>query len=394
MTGDDPAPTTLGVMDVLRQAVRATTSRPLRAVLTASGTVVGVATLVATLSLTETARNQIADVFAALQLNELGVTVADTETTNQVIDASTLHEMRGRPDVEAAGILHGYEGGRPVSPSRHRPPVSMAVNTVDPTLLDVVAPRFRWGDATGFGNGARIALLSMAAAERLGMDQLDVPRSILLNGHFFLVAGVVTDVQVHSELLLGIIVDPRSAQDAGLGVAETMAVFTGPGAAAQVADALPTIVRPYQPGSVVVQQAPDPERLRQQIDSSVSQLLLLLGLVALGISGLGIANTTLTAVLERAEEIGLKRAVGARRHHIAAETVVESALLGTGGAIVGVWLGAIITAVAALVLGWRPVLLITTTWLGPLVGLAVGVIAGLYPALKAAGLEPADVLRR
>lgn len=154
------------------------------------------------------------------------------------------------------------------------------------------------------------------------------------------------------------------------------------------------MLSPYAPDSVLVRQAPAPERLRQEVDSSVSRLLLLLAVVALGISGLGIATTTLTAVMERADEIGLRRALGARRRHIAAQTVTESGLLGLGGSVVGVWLGALVTVVAALGLRWEPVLDLRPVWLGPLVGLVVGVLAGLYPALRAASLQPAEVLRR
>ncbi|HET8681879.1 MAG TPA: ABC transporter permease, partial [Micromonosporaceae bacterium] len=117
-----------------------------------------------------------------------------------------------------------------------------------------------------------------------------------------------------------------------------------------------------------------------------------LGAVALLVGGVGVANTMVISVRERRGEIGLRRSLGATRGHIRRQFLVESLVLAAIGGLGGVVLGALATAGYATTQGW-PVVVPAVAWLGGLgVTVPVGVVAGLYPALRASRLAPVVAL--
>jgi putative ABC transport system permease protein len=125
----------------------------------------------------------------------------------------------------------------------------------------------------------------------------------------------------------------------------------------------------------------------------VNSLFLVLGIVTLVVGAIGIANVTLVTVLERVGEIGLRRAMGAARRHIAYQFLVESATMGLLGGIVGASVGVTVTVAVSVVREWTPVLDARVPLAAPLLGTVIGLLAGVYPSLRAAAMEPVDALR-
>lgn len=166
------------------------------------------------------------------------------------------------------------------------------------------------------------------------------------------------------------------------------------GAAGQVAKEIPAAVAPTQMGAIDVTPPPDPRQLRDEVSNDLGSLLIGLALICLFVGAVGIANTTLVAVVERTAEIGLRRALGARRRHIAAQVMCESAALGGIGGLIGTSVGVLIVLGVALSRDWNAVMSPTLTLTSPLIGLCVGGLAGLYPAIRAARIEPTEALRR
>ena len=134
--------------------------------------------------------------------------------------------------------------------------------------------------------------------------------------------------------------------------------------------------------------------MQHNVSTSLNTLFLILAGVALVVGAVGIANTTLVAVLERAGEIGLRRALGARPRHIGIQFLTESTALGLFGGLIGASLG--VAAILAITIDrhWTALLDPRIVVAAPVAGAVVGLLAGLYPALRASVLEPADVLRR
>jgi ABC-type antimicrobial peptide transport system permease subunit len=122
-------------------------------------------------------------------------------------------------------------------------------------------------------------------------------------------------------------------------------------------------------------------------------LFLVLGGVSLLVGAIGIANVTLVSVLERVGEIGLRRALGAARRHVAAQFLMESTAMGLVGGIIGASMGVLLVVAISAARTWTPVLDPWVPLAAPLVGALTGLVAGLYPAIRASALEPVEALR-
>jgi putative ABC transport system permease protein len=172
-----------------------------------------------------------------------------------------------------------------------------------------------------------------------------------------------------------------------------MVVATRIGAAQAVARQIAAAELPADPSRLVVTSPPAASHLQSQVSGDLAGLFLILALISLLIGAVGIANTTLVAVLERTEEIGLRRAVGARPRHIAAQFLAESTALGTLGGLVGTCAGVGTVVIFAAVKDWTAVLNPAYTLPAPLIGSVVGLLAGAYPALRGARTSPLAALR-
>ena len=152
-------------------------------------------------------------------------------------------------------------------------------------------------------------------------------------------------------------------------------------------------LNPSDPSLLRVAAPPDPEQLRGGVKNDLQALFLLLGGVSLLVGALGIANVTLVSVLERVGEIGLRRALGAARRHIAAQFLIESTVMGLLGGIIGTSLGTLVVVGVAASRTWTPVLEPWVPLIAPLIGGLIGLLSGTYPSLRAAAMEPVEALR-
>ena len=158
-------------------------------------------------------------------------------------------------------------------------------------------------------------------------------------------------------------------------------------------DQAPLALSPTDPTRIQVAAPTLTSSVRGRIETDIQVIFLVLGGVALLVGGVGIANVTLLAVRERIAEIGLRRALGARRRDVGRQFLTESVVIGLLGGLIGSALGALVVVGVCVVQGWTPILDVRWVLVAPFLGGLVGLVAGTYPALKAADVEPITALR-
>ena len=210
------------------------------------------------------------------------------------------------------------------------------------------------------------------------------------------VVGIMQPSAAAEGLDRGVLIGYDAAENYVVGddvVPQVLYVRTEDGAVDDVRNVLPATVNPQAPEETEVSRPSDALAAQDAADTAFTSLLLALGGVALLVGGIGIANVMVIAVIERRIEIGLRRALGATKAHIRRQFLTEALLLAGAGGLVGVALGAGITAIAANVQGWPVVIPPVAIAGGIVAAIVIGAIAGLYPAARAARLPPTVALR-
>ena len=399
------APSGISPMDLLFEAFAGIFSRPSRMVLTILGTLIGLASLVATLGLSRTASNQIVGRFDALAATEVTVSSRPAEEGRATHDLpwDAGQRMQRLNGVVAAGTLssvdvgHALVSSTPFSDPGRRSQFKLDVEAASPDLYSAVRARLREGRLPDQGHsrrGDKVAVLGPNAAQQLSITDVGNLQSISIGDEVFLVIGILSDVKRKPTLLSSVIIPEGTARRLyQLHAPESVVIGTKVGAAPLIAKQAPYALRPDAPLGLKVASPEQPQDLRAGVSSDLDVLFLMLGGVSLLVGILGIANTTLLSVMERVGEIGLRRALGATRRHIATQFLLESATLGLLGGILGASLGMLVVVGVAAHQTWTPVLDPLVPLLAPVVGGAAGLLAGFYPALRAARLEPVDALR-
>lgn len=393
----------LRIADVLRTATIGLRSRRLRTGLTAIGIAIGIAAMVAVVGISASSK---ADLIA--QIDSLGTGMLRVAPGQSMFGDSTTLPESARQTAGRIGPVDSASGltytGATVRRSDH---ISSSVTgglSVAATDVNLLATANATLHAGRFLDEASsrvpAVVLGADAARRLGIASLDGHPRVYITGsdgrgQWFDVIGLLDPAPLAPELdtaamigypVAGSLWDVTTSPS-------TLFVSADPDAITAVRGVLARSVKPEAPNEVDVSRPSDALEARAQTDEALRNLLLALGAVALLVGGVGITNVMVIAVLERRAEIGVRRALGAKRRHIAVQFLTESSILSLAGGVLGVTLGAGLTTVYARARGWRVDVPIGVLLAGAGLALAVGLLAGVSPAIRAARLDPAVAIR-
>jgi len=392
------APSNLRLGDLARLASVGMRTRRVRAALSALGIAIGVAAIVAVLGLSASSQAGLLSEIDRLGTNLLDVTNGQTlfGQTAELPDAAPAMIARIGPvtQVQYTGAVSGNVYRSPLIPS------------IDTNGLSIDAASLGLQRAVGtsiwqgsFLNAATerepVCVLGAQAAELLGIDRVFAGERIWLDGVWFYVAGILHSAvlapEIDSSVLVGFPAAERyldfDSHPSEIYVrAQTSQVDAVDNVLAATAD-------PQAPSDVDVSRPSEALVARADAQGAFNDLFLGLAAVALLVGAVGVANIMIIGVLERRAEIGLRRALGATKANIRTQFLSEAILLALLGGIIGVLAGILATAIYASTKDWA-VVIPPLAWGGGLAAaIAIGAIAGLLPAIRAARMAPTDALR-
>jgi putative ABC transport system permease protein len=388
----------LSITDVLRLGSLGLRTRRLRAALAALGIGIGIAAVVGVLGVSASSE---ADLLT--QLGQLGnlLTVGSGQSFTgdaQPLPDTAVGMVRRIPPVRtvsAVGLVPGAtvrrtaavpktdNGGLTVVAADPTLPGTLGIGLLSGTFLNPATDRYP------------AVVLGADAARSLGIAHAAPGVQVYLAGRYFTVVGILAPATIAPEI--------DDAALIGFPVARSLLAFTGhptllyvrtdPDQVAAVQSVLAVTANPAQPEAVQVIRPSDALVARAATRGAFTGLFFGLGAVALLVGGVGIGNVMVISVLERRSEIGLRRALGATRGQVGLQFLTESLVLSALGGVIGVVLGAAATAGYALTQHQPIVLPPIVLVIGPGAAIGVGLLAGMWPALRAARLAPTEALR-
>jgi putative ABC transport system permease protein len=386
--------------DLLRLATVGLRTRKLRAALSVLGISIGIASLVAVLAISETSKADLLAKIEGLGTNLLTIAPGESfvgEATR--LPAASGGRIRLLGEVESSAAVTTVEGAT-VRRSSYVPPEitgGIFVAAADPELLATLDGATASGHFIDRATERYPAIvLGSKAAQRLGIPSADGLVQVYVSGRLFTVVGVLDPLPLVPELDSAALVGyPAAKRYFGTDRSPSKVyVRARPGESEVRAAAalLPSAADPWGPEEVAVSRPSDVLEAQAAAESSFTSLFLGLGAVALLVGGIGIANVMIISVLERRSEVGLRRALGARRRHIAIQFLGESFVLGVGGGLAGVLLGIGATGAYAAYEGLTLLVPAVAVVGGLAAACVLGALAGLYPAMRASRLTPTEAL--
>ncbi len=394
-------------VELFSQALGSLATHRMRSILTMLGIIVGVFTVMLTLSLGAGARQAIREQISALGSNLVVVNSGPPPASRQeaiyLYPADAAAILRDCPDVAAVDEEQEERFAVTAGATQLQDNFVMGVTSSYAQIRKVDLTDGRFFDPAEDEHAAKVAVLGQTVKQYLFGDSDALHRRMRIGGIDFQVIGVLSARGDSPGLGPGMSTDdrvfiPLSALDKRMLGSTTLRLITissrSEAAISQAADETRTLLAKRHPDNPFeIRTQTELMQTSNSVSGIVNLLLTSLAGVSLAVGGIGIMNIMLVAVSERTREIGVRRAVGADRTSILSQFLLEATLLSLFGGLIGVVLAILVSAVAGTALRWHTPILPGGIALALLSATTVGVLSGIYPARRAARLDIVDALR-
>lgn len=392
------SPSRLRLGDVVTVGGSGLRNRKARTALSALGITIGIAAMVGVLGISESSRADLRAQITALGTNLLTITPSGgfgggdgtlpTEAVAKVSRVGPVERVADVVELDAPVLRNDLVNENETG--------GITAMAADLDLLQTLNGQVAFGDwLTEATAQVPTVVLGSVTAARLGVEQVDQGMMITIGGEWFTVIGVLEPFPLAADLDRGALIGKAAAESLFESELNPSAIYlrTDPERIDDVRGVLGSTVDPQSPDEVAISRPSELLEAQDATESAFTNLFLGLGAVSLLVGGVGIANVMVIAVIERRNEIGLRRALGATRAHIRRQFLTEALLLSALGGAAGVLLGIAVTGLYARTQGWEVVVPLLAMIGGFISALVIGAVAGMYPAMRAARLAPTEALR-
>ncbi|MDQ5961372.1 MAG: hypothetical protein QG581_293, partial [Patescibacteria group bacterium] len=407
--------------DPIKISYRSLSASKTRFLLTVLGIVIGVASVIMVMAIGASAQRLILSQVEKVGTNLVGILPGASEedgppasafgiitTTFKNDDLKAIREKRNVPHLVAAS---GYVSG---SATAESPTESFEVSFqgVSPDMISVESTKVAEGRfffAEEESSLARVIVLGATRARELFPDRDPIGETLKLSDIPFRVVGVLEErgSTAFSNPDVLVFVPLETAQKLLLGI-NYLNFARGK------VDSSENVDRTVEDITILLRDRHDIEEGEQSdfsvrntasalgvltnITNVLKYFLIAIASIALLVGGIGIMNSMLISVSQRVREIGLRKAVGARPHHVITQFLIESSFITLAGGLIGILFGILLSFLVALIIprlgyDWEFLVPFSSVLIGFGVSFIIGIVFGLYPALKASKVSPMEALR-
>lgn len=390
-------------LDLVRVAIAGLTARKVRTLLILLGPILGVGAIVSAIGINESSKG-----YLKAQLQELGTDLIVANAQDSLggfgqrprIPEEAVGRVSRLPDVSSVTgtfqianvVTLPFEAAEDYYKAFPVPVIATGLNL--PTTMEVPLVSGRFLNEFDYDNSARVAVIGKDLAKEYGYMRGE-QRTILLNSVTYGVVGVLDWVLLEPSMDSAVFI-PFSTAEKDWDIESqdpTRLYVRAPTNTQLVAEEIPTVVSLGGPDGARTSVPTDLLDAESQVDESLNNLTQLMGGLALIVGGVGIANVMSISVIQRSAEIGIRRALGHTRTTIAVQFLFEALVVGVLGGVFGALAGAGVVWFTSWSRDYVMVLSVPSLVGWSLVSVAVAIVSGLYPSMKASRLEPLETLR-
>ncbi len=401
--------------EAVKLALQSLWANKLRSILTLIGVVIGVASVIAVVTLVNGA-----NVFVATKINKYGADILTVSKQGQIITSYEEYQrLQKRKDIRLedyryvaetckscvlVGALQSGTGKIVYGTQSSTDTQIRGYTWTMPELQNLNVVQGRSFTESEEQHAAQVAIIGTDIQETLLGEGDPIGKEIRVDGVPYTVIGLgEKQGKTLGQSQDNWVAVPITSYQKTYGSAKTLTIYAKAGAAGaaleRTSDEVRSLMRarrhdaPGAPDSFNLDTSDTFAGLWKSISGSFEAVAVSIAAISLVVGGIVIMNIMLVSVTERTREIGIRKALGARRSDVMLQFLIESATMALGGGVIGVMCGVIVAQVVTLLIGFPSTVALWSVFAGLLVATSVGIFFGVYPARKAAELDPIVALR-